>query len=151
MLTHWGQVMHLYISKLTIISSDNGLSPGRCQTIIWTNAGILLIIPLQTNFNEILIEIHKFSFKKIPFKMPSGKWRPFRLGLHVLNRPQTYTVICHTELSLSTRLGHIPSVYYADVSFNHVKNLTRPKYNFTHPRMRDGWLGRTLWGLHFRW
>ena len=46
-------------SKLTIIGSDNGLSPGRRQAIIWTNAGtcILLIGPLGTNFSEILIEI----------------------------------------------------------------------------------------------
>ena len=28
---------------LTIIRSDNGLSPSRHQAIIWTNAGILLI------------------------------------------------------------------------------------------------------------
>ena len=33
--------------------SDNGLSPGRRQAIIWTNAGILLIGPLGTNINEI--------------------------------------------------------------------------------------------------
>ena len=30
---------------------------GRRQAIIWTNAGILLIGPLVTNFGEILIEI----------------------------------------------------------------------------------------------
>ena len=42
-LTHWGQVTN-YVSNLTIIGSDNGLSPGQCcQAIIWTNAGILLI------------------------------------------------------------------------------------------------------------
>ena len=64
------------ISKLTIFGSDNGLPPGRRQAIIWTSAGILLNGPLGTNFNEILIEIHKFSFKKIHFKMSSGKWRP---------------------------------------------------------------------------
>ena len=40
-LTHWGRVMH--ICKLTITGSDNGLSPGQHQAIIWTNAGILLI------------------------------------------------------------------------------------------------------------
>ena len=34
------------------------------QAIIWTDAGILLIGPLGTNFSEILIEIHTFSFKK---------------------------------------------------------------------------------------
>ena len=45
-LTHWGGVTHICVSKLTIIGSDNGLSPGRRQAIIWTNAGILLIRPL---------------------------------------------------------------------------------------------------------
>ena len=29
------------VGKLTIIGSDNGLSPGRHQAIIWTNVGIL--------------------------------------------------------------------------------------------------------------
>ena len=56
-LTHWGRVTHICVSKLTTIGSDNGLSPGRRQAIIWTNAGILLIGPLGTNFSEILIEI----------------------------------------------------------------------------------------------
>ena len=56
-LTRWGPVAHICINKLTIIGSDNGLSPGRRKAIIWTNAGILLIGPLGTNFSEILIEI----------------------------------------------------------------------------------------------
>ena len=56
-LTHWGRVTHICVNKLTIIGSDNGLSPGRRQAIIWTNAGLLLIGPLGTNFSEILIEI----------------------------------------------------------------------------------------------
>ena len=64
-LTHWGRVTHIWVGKLTIIGSDNGLSPGRRQAIIWTNAGILLIGHLGTNFSEILIEINTFSFKKI--------------------------------------------------------------------------------------
>ena len=72
-LTHWGRVTHICVSKLTIIGSDNGLSPGRRQAIIWTSAGILLIRPLGTNFNEILIEIHTFSFKKMHLKMSSAK------------------------------------------------------------------------------
>ena len=63
-LTYWARVTHICASKLTIIASDNGLSPGRRQAIIWTNAEILLIEPLGTNFNEILIEIHMISFKK---------------------------------------------------------------------------------------
>ena len=53
------------VSKLSIIGSDNGLLPGRHQAIIWADAGILLIGPIGTNFNEILIEIYEISFKKM--------------------------------------------------------------------------------------
>ena len=74
-LTHWGRVMHICVSRLTIIGSDNGLSSGRRQAIIWTNAGILLNGPLVTNFSEILIEIYTFSFKQMHFKI-SWKFRP---------------------------------------------------------------------------
>ena len=85
-LTHRGRVTHICVGKLTIIGSDNGLSPGRRQAIIWTNAGILLIGPLGTNFSEILSKIHTFSFKKMHFKTSSAKWRPFCFGLNVLRR-----------------------------------------------------------------
>ena len=84
LLTHWGRVTHICVSKLTIIGSDNGLSPGRRQAIIWTNTGILLIEPSGTNFNEILIEIHTFSFKKMHLKLSFGKCQPSCLGLNVL-------------------------------------------------------------------
>ena len=83
-LTHWGRVTHICVGKLSIIGSDNGLSPSRRQAIIWTNTGILLIGILGTNFSEISIEIYTFSFKKMHLKMLSGKWRPCCLGLNVL-------------------------------------------------------------------
>ena len=73
--------------KLNIIGSDNDLSPGRRQAIIWTNAGILLIGPLETNLSEIAIKIHIFSFKKMQLKM-SGNRRPFCLGLNVFKTKQ---------------------------------------------------------------
>ena len=82
--THWGWVTNIYISNITIIGSDNGLWPGRCQAIIWTNAWILLIGLLGTNFSEILIKNRIFSFKKMLLKMSSGKWRQFCFGLNVL-------------------------------------------------------------------
>ena len=55
----------------------------RHKVIIWTNAGILLIWPSWTNFSEILIKIHIFSFKKTHLTMPA-KCRLFCLDLHVL-------------------------------------------------------------------
>ena len=33
-LTHWGQVTHIYVSKLTTTGSVNGLLPGLRQAII---------------------------------------------------------------------------------------------------------------------
>ena len=68
LLTHWGRVMHICVGNLTIIGSDNGLLPGRRQAIIWTNAGILLIGPLGTNFSEFLFEIKPFHSRKSIWK-----------------------------------------------------------------------------------
>ena len=84
-LTHWGRVTQICVSKQTIIGSDDGLSPGRRQAIIWTNAGILLIGTLGTNFSEIFIEIRMFSFKKMGLKVSSAKQWPFCLGFNVLS------------------------------------------------------------------
>ena len=83
-LIHSGRVAHICVSEQAIIVSDNGLSPGRRQAIIWTNAGILLIGTLGTNFSKILIEYHSFSFKEMHMIMSSAKRRPFCLGLSVL-------------------------------------------------------------------
>ena len=85
--------MHICISKLTIIGSDNGLTPGLFQAIILINAGILSIGPLGTNFSEIFIEIHTFSFKKMHSKMLSVKCLPFCLSLSVLSK-RHYIVQC---------------------------------------------------------
>ena len=75
------------VSKLTIIGSDNDLSPGWRQAIIWAIAGILLIWILRTNFSEI----HTFSFKIMHLKM-FVKWRPFCLGLNVLSLFADYLI-----------------------------------------------------------
>ena len=72
-LTHWGWVAHIWDNEWSIFGSDIGLSPGRRQAINWTNAGILLIEPLGTNFSEKnSIEIDTSSFMKMHFKMSFG-------------------------------------------------------------------------------
>ena len=108
LLTHWGRVTHICVNKLTIIGWDNGLSPGRRQAIIWTNAGILLIRTLGTNFSEILDKIHSFSFKKMHLKMLSAKWHLFSLGLneliaHLLSSALVFT--CARTRSRSVRFN----------------------------------------------
>ena len=108
-LTHWGRVTHICVSKLIIVGSDNGLSPSRCQAIIWTNAGILLIGSLGTNFSEIFIEIYTFSFKKMYLKISSGKWRPFCLGLNVLTEGlKAAFIVLFKSKNSSRSLPHSP-------------------------------------------
>ena len=92
-LTHWGRVTHICVSKQTIIGSDNGLSPGRHQAIIWTNDGILIIRTFRTHFSKIVSEIYTLSFKKMHFKMSSGESRPSCLGLNVLSRSMSWLLM----------------------------------------------------------
>ena len=51
---------HICASKKNIIGSDNDLSTRQYKASTWTNDGILLILPLGTNLNEILIKIQNF-------------------------------------------------------------------------------------------
>ena len=78
-LTHWGRVMHICVGNLTTIGSDNGLSPGRHQAIIWTNAGILLAglveKKLQWNFNQNPF-IHENVFESVVCEMVAILSRP---------------------------------------------------------------------------
>ena len=114
------RVTRTCVSKLTIIGSDNGLSPGRRQAIIWTNAGILSIGPLGTNFSEILIGNQTFSFRKLHLKMSSAL-------ASILSRPQwvngtlriTYdSCLVHNHSIPSWVLWH--------------KRATNPLHSFTH-------------------
>ena len=122
-LTHWGRATYICISKLTIIGPDNGLSPGRCQAIIWTNIGILLIRPLGTNLSDILIGIQTFSFKKMHFKTSSAKWRPFCLGLNVLSK------ICPCLLQSINKNRLKPFVKALNRSSSHLSDLEKMNTN----------------------
>ena len=111
-LTHWGRVTYICVSELTIIGSDNGLSPERRQAIIWTSAGILLIGPLGTNFNEISIAVQIFSFKEMHLTMSSAKWRPLYLGLNVLRRTVRRYAIMQLSGSGATQSKVTPVLRY---------------------------------------
>ena len=72
---------HISVNKLTTIGSDNGLSSGRHQIIISTDAGILLI-GQRTNLSKILIEIHTFSLKTCTLNVV---WEMAAVSQSVLN------------------------------------------------------------------
>ena len=123
-LTDWGRVTHICVSKLTIIGSDNGLSPGRRQAIIWTNTGILLIWPLGTNAGEILIEIHIFSFKKIHLEMSSAMSA-------ILSRP---------HLTFRLPVAHWPRKAMTCIPQTHDEFMTWA--HFPHPSVTKGFISQ---------
>ena len=60
----------IYASTNWVISgSDNGLSPARCQSIIWPNSVFWSIGSFETYLTEILFKTNKFSFKKTHLKI----------------------------------------------------------------------------------
>ena len=147
-LTHWGPVTHICVSKLTIIASDNGLSPGRRQAIIKTNAGILLIGPLGTNISEILIEIQTFSLKKMFENVvcemlyissrPQCVKPPLKLGHGWVITP-TYNDECYY-------LSMVPRDSYGDFwALNRFKMITTSSHHLIR-----GWLIAkcVLWHSH---
>ena len=128
-LTHWGRVTHICVGNLTIIGPDNGLSPGRRQAIIWTNTGILLTGPWGTNFSEISIGIHTFSFKKIRLKMSSAKWRPFCLGLNVVNVHSIMKSTGHDSVQWPSASLRLMTLQFKNIA-NHTKKQKAVKCIF---------------------
>ena len=101
MLTHWGWVKHICVIKLTIIGPDNGLSPGRRQSIIskqcWNIVDLNLRNKLQWNLKRnAYIFIQENAFKNVVCEMPV-----ICLGLNVLNQsPITYLAYSSTCMEL---------------------------------------------------
>ena len=75
---------HICLSKLDIIGSDKGLSPEQRQAIIWTNAGILSIRHLRTNFSQILIKFSNIFIQENAFENAVCEIAAIFLGLIVL-------------------------------------------------------------------
>ena len=78
-LTYFPQCRIFASVNCVRIGSGNGLVPVWRQAITWTNADLLSIGPLGTNFTECKLNRNKknFSSKKIYLKMSSAIWRTF--------------------------------------------------------------------------
>ena len=91
LLTHWGRVTHMCVSNLSSIGSDNGLSPGRRQAIIWTNAKLLSVGTLRTYFKELQSKYSNLNWGKctwnVVYEMASILSRPRCVNAVVLPSP----------------------------------------------------------------
>ena len=97
-LTHLPLMTHYVLVHWISIGSGNGLSSVRRRAITRSNADLLSIGPLWTNFSEIRSEILTFPFKKTGLKFSSGKFRPFCLGLNLLTPWGQVTHVCIRKL-----------------------------------------------------
>ena len=149
LLTHWGRVTHICVSKLTIIGSDNGLSPGRRQAIIWTSDGISLIAPLGKNLSGILIKIHTSSLKKSILKCRLG-------NAVILSRPQCVNEQKKWCLILYSKIAILLCNYNKKNNFHDARHILWRSNSVLHYANGIGLLKgqydkQSDWCWQFRW
>ena len=81
-LTHRGRVPHESIRNLSVAGSDNGLSHVHCQNIPKSIVAYCKL-SLESNFKEIVITVHAFTFKNIHLKVSAALVCHFDIGLQV--------------------------------------------------------------------
>ena len=96
---------HICVGKLTIIGSDNSLSTCLHQAIIGTNAGILLSRTFETNFSEILSNIHTFHSRKWVWKRRLWNGGHFVTGLIVIDQVHLIKAQLRTHFYIDLSLG----------------------------------------------
>ena len=101
------------------IGSGNGLSPVRRQAITRTNAGLLSIGLMATNFSEIWMGILSFSFKKMHLKMSSARM------VAILSRGRLVKFLFHPPID------GIPQPY-AGLSTARVTSIKLPHWRGIH-------------------
>ena len=137
------------------IGSDNGLSPGRRQAIIWTNAAINCQLD---SFSEIWIGILPFSFKKIHLNMS------FATMVATLSRGKLVKLLRYVRLrtmdviSIIRRMSNRMTKEACDnddvIKWKHfprdwplVRRIYRPPVNSTITQASDAELWCFLWSV----
>ena len=132
------------VSKLTIIIivSNNGLSTGRRQATIWTNAGLLLIGQLGTNFMEILIEISIFSLKKCIWKCRQEMCAQFVSDVMMILWHWYQSVTIYALSSIRDTRNYYSDVIMSTMASNHQRldclPVTRKIFSFDDVIMSAG-------------
>ena len=95
-LTHWGQETHICVNEHVNI--------GRCKAIIWTNAGMLLVGHLGTNFSERLIEIIPFHPRKCiwKYRLENGGHFFYKID-YFLYTWKLFTIIVYSPRTLTLK------------------------------------------------
>ena len=94
-LTYWGRVTHLCVSKIVSLGSGYGISPGRCQAIFWTNVFCMVNWTVwekrSGNFQSKSTHIY---LSNVHLKLSSAKWWPCCLVLNLWTNRGWVTHMC---------------------------------------------------------
>ena len=102
-LTHWGRVMHICISKLTIIGSENGLVTSHYLNQWWNIVNRTLGNKLQWNLNQNLyILIQGNALENVVWK-----WRPFCLSFNELTWLPDCDMFIFMIITLKDKITHL--------------------------------------------
>ena len=87
-----------------------------CRLFIRTNARLLLIKPLGTNFNEIRNQIQQIPLKKMHSEMLSAKWQSFSFGINVYHKTSNISrtlvgnkIVDHSDVVGASPVGAAPT------------------------------------------
>ena len=109
-LTRWRRVTHICVIKLTIIGSDNGLLSDRCQTIIWSNAGVNWTLRNKVQWNS---NLNSYIFIQENALRNNGH---FFFGLNVIRSHQPFLNITSSGQEQWHRITGIQTHFENDIS-----------------------------------
>ena len=109
----WWRHHDLCVNKPTGFGSNNGLSPGQRQAIIWTNGGILFIGALGTNLSEISEICDSKDITAIFAKIFFPKPRRFNNACH--KKVNFFSYHAHWPLSVYTFI-HLWNIYQLSIT-----------------------------------
>ena len=121
---------------MDISDSDNGLSPGRYQTFISTNAGILLTWPLGTNFSGMLKFIH-FHSRKCIYKCR------LRNGMHFVSATINMLKKCYSNKINYNSSASIWCTLHNIIPDKFMSICTKQIEYYLYKDWTDVWLNRT--------
>ena len=109
------------VGKLTIIGSDNGLSPGRRQAIIWTKCWNIANLTLMNKFQwyfyqNSIIFIPENELENVVCEMASILSRPQCVNNSVAVRYKKSISIIETVISIDYRYIDFLASYFSDRS-----------------------------------
>ena len=144
----------ILVENCVNIGWGNGSLPVRRQATTRTDAALLSIRPLETNFSEILIKIQNFSFVKMHYEMAAilswGRWvKEWKLKGSLSGPSDSYfnslwpsdTIWCHETLVQEIVSSQMAPSHYPNQCWLFIREVKwhSSEDNFSHQSLILTW------------